>query len=69
MRGLRKTPGPKISVLRFLVSAEIDFALKGSTAQVARERLVPRVLPAVRDQIRRLAERFAAYLTFVWFFT
>jgi len=68
-RALRQTPGPEVGVLRLLVPAEIDFALKGAAAQVARERLVPRVLAAVRDQIRRLAERFAAHLTLVRFFS
>lgn len=50
-RGLREAPGSEIGVLGFLVSAQIDFSLKGSAAQVARERLVTRVLPAVSDQI------------------
>lgn len=55
-------------MLRFLVPAQVDFALKGPAAQVARERFVSGVLPAVRDQIGRLAERFTAHLTFVRFF-
>jgi hypothetical protein len=54
-------------VLRFLVPAQVDFALEGPAAQVARERFVPGVLPAVRDQVGRLAERLAAHLTFVRF--
>lgn len=49
--GLREASGSEIGVLGFLVSAQIDFSLKGSAAQVARERLVTRVLPAVSDQI------------------
>lgn len=56
-------------MLRLLVPAEVDFALKGPAAKVARERLVPRVLAAVRDQVRRLAKRFAAHLALVRFFS
>lgn len=49
VRGLRETSGAEISVLRFLVPAEVNFALKSTAAQVARKRFVPSVLPAVRN--------------------
>ena len=54
-------------VLGFPVPPEIHFPLELLLANPAGERLVAGVLPHVRDQIRRLAERFPAHDTPVRF--
>jgi hypothetical protein len=51
------------------VTSEVHFALEGSIAHVARERLETRVLAAVCYQVRRLTERLAANYTLVWLFS
>lgn len=45
------TSSSGIVVLRLLMSSEIHFSLKGSSAYLTSERLVTRVLPAMCDQI------------------
>lgn len=54
-------------MLRLLVPAQVHFPLESSSAEVARERLEPRVLPAVGYQVGRLTERLPADLAFVRF--
>ena len=55
------------SVLRLLVSPQIHLSLEAFAAEVAAERLVSRVFPAVCDEVGALAEGFATHLTFVRF--
>lgn len=55
----------RAGVLTLSVSSQVDFPLERFLAEAARERLVARVLPHVRDQIRRLAERFLAHYALV----
>lgn len=52
---------PQLRVLRLLVPPQVNLALEGASAQVARERLEARVLPRVRDQVGALGESFAAH--------
>jgi len=52
-------------VLRLSVPPEVDLALERLLAQAARERLEARVLSHVGDEVRGLAEGFAAHDTFV----
>lgn len=54
-------------MLALPVSAEVHLALEGLFAEATRERLVARVLPHVRDQVRRLGERFSAHHALVGF--
>jgi len=55
-------------VLTVNVASQIDFALKRPVlTDVAGERLESRVLATVGDEVRRLAERFAALTTRVRF--
>lgn len=56
-------------MLRVVVPAEVHFPLECPAAHIAGERLEARVLAAVGDEVRRLAERFAADLAFVGLFT
>ena len=58
-----------VRVLGLLMAAQVDLALEGAPAQVAGERLEARVLPAVRDEVGRLAEGLPAHLAFVRLFT
>lgn len=60
--------GPQLSVLRLLVPPQIDFPLEGPSAEVARKRLEPRVLPGVRDEVGGLTESLAADGALVWLF-
>ncbi len=48
-------------VLTVAMASQVDLALERFVAQAAGERLVAGVLAHVRDQVRRLAERFAAH--------
>lgn len=57
------------SVLRLFVSPQIHFSLETFAAEVAAERFVPGVFPAVCDKVGALAERFPTNLAFVWFLT
>lgn len=59
----------QLGVLALAMAPQIDFALESAAAVVARERLVPRVLPGVGDQVGRLAESFAADRALVRLFT
>ena len=54
-------------VLAVPVPPQVDLALERLVAEAARERLVPGVLAHVGDEIRRLAERFAAHDALVRF--
>lgn len=56
-------------VLRLFVSPQVHFSLEAFAAQVAAERFVAGVFPAVRDEVGALAERFPAHLAFVWLLT
>lgn len=58
-----------VRVLRLFVAPQVDLALERLVAQFAGERLVAGVLARVRDQVGALAERFAAHLALVGFFT
>ncbi|KAJ8892058.1 hypothetical protein PR048_004632 [Dryococelus australis] len=58
---------PQLRVLRLLVSPQVHLTLERPPAQVTSKRLEARVLPAVRDQVRRLAKRLAANLALVRF--
>lgn len=53
------------SVLRLLVSPQVHFPLEAFPAEVTAKRFEARVLPAVRDEIRALAEGLPAHLTLV----
>ena len=53
------------SVLRLLVSPQVHLPLEPFAAQVAAERLVAGVFPAVRDEVGALAERFPTHLALV----
>lgn len=57
------------SVLRLLVSPQIHLSLETFAAEVAAERFVSGVFPAVRYEVGALAERLPAHLAFVWLFT
>lgn len=54
-------------MLALAVSAEVDFPLEGLVAEATREGFVARVLTHVRDEVRRLAEGFAAHDALVRF--
>ncbi len=56
-------------VLSLLVATEVDLPLERPAAEVAAERLEPGVLPAVGDEVRRLAERLAADRALVGLFS
>ena len=56
-------------VLRFDMTSQVDFSLKGATALVAGKRLEPGVFARVGDEIGWLAERFPAYQAFMRFLT
>lgn len=60
-RGQRRGGG----VLRLAVPPQVDLALERLLAQAARERLEARVLSHVGDEVRGLAEGFAAHHAFV----
>lgn len=53
--------GSRCAVLGVRVPAQVHFPLEGAAADAARERLESAVLARVRDQVGRLAERFAAH--------
>lgn len=53
------------SVLRLFVPPQVHLPLETFGAQVAGERLVAGVFPAVRDEVGALAERLPAHLTLV----
>lgn len=55
----------QFSVLTFTMSPQINFALESSTAVIAGERFVARVLPGVSDQVRGLAESLATHCALV----
>ncbi len=57
------------SVLRLFVSPQIHFSLETFAAEVAAERFVSGVFPAVCDEVGALAERFPTHLAFVWLLT
>ena len=57
------------AVLALVVPSEIHLALEALGANVTSKRFEACVLPAVGDQVGALAERFAAHLAFVGFFT
>lgn len=57
------------SMLRLLVSSQVHFTLKAFSTQVTAKRFKTSVLSAVCYQIGTLTESFAAYLTFVRFFS
>lgn len=59
--------GRRGGVLRLAVPPEVDLALERLLAQAARERLEARVLSHVGDEVRGLAEGFAAHDTLVRF--
>lgn len=52
-------------MLRLFVSPQIHLSLEPFAAEVAAERFVPGVFPAVRNEVGALAERFPAHLAFV----
>ena len=56
---------PSVMVSQLNMAPEVDLALEGLAAFDAGERFVARVLATVGDEVRRLAERFAADGTFV----
>lgn len=56
---------PQFSVLRLLVTSQVDLALEGAAAEVASEGFEPGVLARVRDEVRGLAEGFPADRAFV----
>lgn len=60
---------PQISMLGFPMPSEVHLPLESASAQVAGEGLEAGVLPGVGDEVRALAERFAAHLAFVGFLT
>lgn len=70
---IRLTPRCRVSsfqpVLRLLVSPQIHLSLETFAAEVAAERFVSGVFPAVRNEVGALAERLPAHLAFVWLFT
>lgn len=70
---IRLTPWCRVSsfqpVLRLLVSPQIHLSLETFAAEVAAERFVSGVFPAVRNEVGALAERLPAHLAFVWLFT
>lgn len=53
------------SVLRLLVSPQVNFSLETLATQVTAERLESRVFPAVRDEVGALAEGLPAHLALV----
>lgn len=53
-------------MLRLLVPPQVYFPLEAFATHVAAERLVSRVLPAVRDEVGALAERLPTHLALVW---
>lgn len=53
-------------MLRLLVPPQVHLPLEAFAAHVAAERLVSRVLPAVRDEVGALAERLPTHLALVW---
>ena len=69
VRWWRLVPASLQSVLRLFVPPQVHFPLEAFAAQVAAERFVSGVFPAVRDEVGALAERFPAHLTFVWLLT
>lgn len=56
-------------VLRLFVPPQVHFPLETFAAEVAAERFVSGVFPAVRDEVGALAERFATHLAFVGLLT
>lgn len=54
------------AVLRLLVPPQVHFPLEAFAAQVAAKRLVPRVLPAVCNEVGALAEGLPTHLALVW---
>lgn len=61
--------GPKLGVLSLLVPTQVYFPLERPSAEVAGERLEPRVLSRVGDQVRALRESFTADCALMRFFT
>lgn len=57
------------AVLRLLVPPQVHFSLEAFAAQVAAERFVSGVFPAVRDEVRALTERLPAHLALVGLLT
>lgn len=54
-------------MLALPVTPQVHFALEAFPAELAAEGLEAGVLAAVRDEVRALAEGFAAHLALVWF--
>lgn len=57
------------SVLCLFVSPQVHFSLETFPAQVAAERFVSGVFPAVCDEVGALAEGFPTHLTFMGLLT
>lgn len=55
-------------MLRLFVPPQVHFPLEAFAAEVAAERFVSGVFPAVCDEVGALAERFPTHLTLVRFF-
>lgn len=58
-----------IAASRLLVALQIHPALEAVLAAGAAERSVAAVLSTVGDEVRALAEGFAAHLAHMWFLT